>query len=470
MCELEENLNLNDTKYLLEDSEIKNANIEENSILKKNYMNNTQLLLEDKTSILYEMSPADNNNNISKDLNININNNNEEKTPNNNNSIHSFHDDENNNDINIKQKQKGDISIKEIMESNNNNNREEREKEKDEQEIIKQQNILLNNQSSHLEELFSLSYTELSHQNPISKYPNVNKKDANNNINNIITKNYLNQKVNKDKDTDRERDNNNKKIYFGILFPTEHIIKNILYKNNAQKKIVCFQICKNKNKNNIYSEYFKILIDNNKNYFNLKSNEEVNIKILLEIPFLKNKKQIQCELNIIDINNNIIDSFILYANVEIPKLCCLRYNNKLKECKIPLIQIKKKLNKTQTQTQTFRIPFKNLSIKDLKINFFLLSSPNKEDNITKYIDYEISFNDEKNVIFPSCEVNYLMLIISIKKKKEIDEEDNNSIIMKKILQANIADTKINYYFYFELLLNKDYITINDNNKNEFMIN
>ena len=99
-----------------------------------------------------------------------------------------------------------------------------------------------------------------------------------------------------------------------------------------------------------------------------------------------------------------------------------------------------------------------------------MSSPNKEDNITKYIDYEISFHDEKNVIFQSCEVNYLMLIISIKKKKELDEENNNSIIIKKILQANIADTKINYYFYFELLLIKDYININDNNKNEFMIN
>ena len=202
----------------------------------------------------------------------------------------------------------------------------------------------------------------------------------------------------------------------------------------------------------------------------MKSNEEISIQILLEIPFLKNKKQIQCELNIIDINNNIIDSFILYANVEIPKLCCLRYNNILKECKIPLIQIKTKFDKTQTHTQTFRIPFKNLSFKDLKINFFLLSSPNKEDKISKYIDYEISFKDEKNVIFPSCEVNYLELIINVKKKKELDENDNNLIKIKKILQANIADTKINYYFCFELILVNDNINYNDNNKNEFMIN
>ena len=149
-------------------------------------------------------------------------------------------------------------------------------------------------------------------------------------------------------------------------------------------------------------------------------------------------------------------------------MCCLRYNNILKECKISLIQIKSKFDKTQTQT--FRIPFKNLSFKDLKINFFVLSSPNKEDKKTKYIDYEIFFIDEKNVIFPSCEMNYLMLIINIKKKKELDENDNNLIKIKKILQANIADTKINYYFCFELILVNDNINYNDNNKNEFMIN
>ncbi len=452
MSELKENLN--DTKYLLEDSEIKSINIEDNSILKNNYMNNTQLLLEDKTSILYEIPQENNiNNDINNDIanDININNNNEDKMPNNNNSIHSFHDIDNNKDIG----QNGDISIKEIMDSNNTN-REEREKEKDEQEIIKQQNILLNNQSSHLEELFSLSYTELSHHNPVSKFPNVNNKAINNNTN---TKNYLNQKMNKDKNIDKEDKDNIKKIYFGVLFPTEHIIKNIFYQNNDQKKIVCFQI--SKNQNNIYSEYFKILIDKNKNYFNLKSNEEINIKILLEIPFLKNKKQIQCELNIIDINNNIIDSFILYANVEIPKLCCLRYSNLLKECKIPLIQIKTHFDKTQQ----FRIPFKNLSIKDLKINFFLLSSPNKEDIINKYIDYEISFKNEKNVNFPSLEVNYLELILNIKKKKELNENENNWIKIKKIIQANIVDTKINYYFCFELILINENMNYNDKNGN-----
>ena len=45
------------------------------------------------------------------------------------------------------------------MENIENNEEIEKLKKMDEQEKIKQQNILLNNQSSHLEELFSLSYT-----------------------------------------------------------------------------------------------------------------------------------------------------------------------------------------------------------------------------------------------------------------------------------------------------------------------
>ena len=441
MSELKDNLN--DTKFLLEDSEMKSVNMEDNSILKNNYLNNTQLLLEDKTSILYEM-PIDNN----------LNNNNNENKPlnNNNNHNHSEYDNDNNNDI----KQNIDISIKEIME-NNNNNREQTEKEKDEQEIIKQQNILLNNQSSHLEELFSLSYTELSHNHPVSKFPNTNKIISNNKNMNVNNNNYL-YKKNNNNNQDKEKI---KKIYFGVLFPTEQITKNISYQNDDKKKIICFKI--NNNKDNNYSEYFKILIDKNKNYFNLKSNEEVNIKILLEIPFLKNKKQINCELYILDINNNLIDSFFLYANVEIPKLCCLSYKNILKDCNIPLIKISTNLD----DTQKFSVPFKNLSIKDLNINFFLLSSSNKEDDISKYIDYEIIFESEKNVNVPSCGVNYLEILLYIKKKKELlNNKNNNCIKIKKIIQANIVDTKINYYFCFELILINE--NINKDDKNEFI--
>ena len=331
----------------------------------------------------------------------------------------------------------------------NNNNKHiniEKEKEKDEQEIIKQQNILLNNQSSHLEELFSLSYTELSHMNPSLKMPQSlkNKINYNNNNNNYLNKDIINKEKKEIK-----------KIYFGLLFPTEEKIKYINYKNNDIKKIICFKI-----RNNINSDCFKILIDKNKNYYNLKSNEEINIRILLEAPFTKNKNQINCEVDIIDINNNIIETFFLYANIEIPKLCCLTYKNMLQDCNIPLI----KININYEDNQRFKIPFKNLSLKDIKIDFFLLSSPGGEDNIKKYIDYEILFDTQINFIIPSYDINYLEIIINIKKKNEFDFDSNNHCIkIKKILGANIVDTKINYYFCFELILTKNENLNNSNN-------
>ena len=426
--------NLNDTKFLLEESECKSINLEDYSNLKNKNLNNTQLLLEEK-SILYDI-PSDNNNNNNKIKNIenNINNENVE-----------------NNIINDS-KHNIDNSIKEIMNNNIKHINIEKEKEKDEQEIIKQQNILLNNQSSHLEELFSLSYTELSHMNPSLKMPQSLKNNINYNNNNNINNNnnnYLN------KDIIGKEKKEIKKIYFGLLFPTEEKIKYINYKNNDIKKIICFKI-----RNNINSDCFKILIDKNKNYYNLKSNEEINIRILLEAPFTKNKNQINCEVDIIDINNNIIETFFLYANIEIPKLCCLTYKNMLQDCNIPLI----KININYEDNQRFKIPFKNLSLKDIKIDFFLLSSPGGEDNIKKYIDYEILFDTQINFIIPSYDINYLEIIINIKKKNEFDFDSNNHCIkIKKILGANIVDTKINYYFCFELILTKNENLNNSNN-------
>ena len=407
--------NLDDTKYLLDDSQYKNINLEEYSIYKNNNLDNTQLLLEDKLE-----STLDDNNIVCSESALN-----QENPPNNNININN----------NFNSKNNPDNSIKDIMINHNINL--EKEKAKDEQEIIKQQNILLNNQSSHLEELFSLSYTELSHNNNYNNNPRIIIPNVN-----IITRQ---KKQNVNIINIKNNDNNTKKIFFGTLFPTEQIVKNISYKNDNNKKIICFKISPKKDDD---SECFKILIDKNKTYFNIKSNEEINIKISLEIPFMKNKKQINCELNIIDINNNLIDSFSLYANIEIPKLCCLRYKNILKESNIPFILI----NNGFKENQKYRIPFKNLSIKDLIVDFSLLSSPKNEDKINEYIYYEIVF-DKQNFVIPSNDVNYLEMLINVKSKKELDIKDNiNYIKIKKIIQAKILGTKINYYFCLELIV------------------
>ena len=405
--------NLNDTKYLLEETDYKNNtnnNIDEQNI-KNTLLNNTQLLLEDKSSIIYDI-PNDINNIIKTQAKTEIKNKNEENL--------------------IQPEQEN--SIKDILIKNiNENYNEEREKIKDEQEIIKQQNILLNNQSTHLDALFSLSYPDFAH---------------NKNIN--FTNNLYNNKI----------------IYFGVLFPTEKVIKNIYYKNDDKKKIICFQIKKNINDNKNDEKYFKILIDKNKNYFNLKANEEINIKILLEIPFLKKKEQLKCDVEIIDINNCLIDTLHLYANVEIPKLCCMRYNYKFnsKEFNIPLIQLKVNMDTNNINSdinKKFRIPMKNLSIKDLNLNFNLISNPKEDDIYKELFDYEIFFEREKMVLFPSLDSNFFELLISIKMKTDINNiKDKNNIKIKKVLEANIVDTKINYYFCLEIFF--IYIS-NDNN-------
>ena len=392
--------NLNDTKFLLEETDYKNTNNnnQEEINFKNTLLNNTQLLLEDKSSILYDIS------------NDNINLNQEKKEQKNNNIKENEH--KNEQDLNIK-----DILIK----PNNINTIEEIEKIKDEQEIIKQQNILLNNQSSRLEDLLSFSYNDILH-------------NKNKNI------------------------NNKKQIYFGELFPTEKKIKNFSYKNDNKKRIICFNITKSNNKNNSNDEqYFKILIDKSKNYFNLKSNEEINIKILLEAPFIKHKKKLLCDIQIIDINNCLLDTLNLVANVEIPKLCCMKYlmnkYNNLNEYKIPFIQIKLNSNEefnNKNNFHKFKIPMKNLSTKDLNSDFFIISNP-KEDN-NEIFDYELFFENDKNVIFPSLDINYIEILLNIKIKNDIIKENNKNIKIKKIIGVNIVDTKINYYFYLEILM------------------
>ena len=112
--------------------------------------------------------------------------------------------------------------------------------------------------------------------------------------------------------------------------------------------------------------------------------------------------------------------------------------------------------------QKFRIPLKNLSIKDLNLNLFLISNP-KEDGIYKEIfDYEIYLEREKMVLFPSLDSNFFELLISIKMKADINNiKDKSNFKIEKVLGANIVDTKINYYFCLEICI----IYINNVNNN-----
>ena len=60
--------------------------------------------------------------------------------------------------------------------------------------------------------------------------------------------------------------------------------------------------------------------------------------------------------------------------------------------------------------------------------------------------------NDKNVVFPSLDVNYIEILLNIKIKNDINKENNNDIKIKKIIGANIVDTRINHYFCLEILI------------------
>ena len=376
--------NLNDTNFLLGDD------LKDEYITNKTLCDNTQLLLEEKSII--------NENNLEKIKTIpNINNND---------------------------------NIKEIIFNNDN----AKENCKDMQEIIKQQNILLNDKTPRFDEFLSLSYTENSNLNRnIPQTLNIE--------NACNTKRYEtlpNNSIFPSLVENLENTYNTKRINFGVVFPTEKIIKTFNYKNNQKSKIICFKIINNNN------NYFKVLVK--KEYFNLKPFENVDIQIELNVPFMRDKMKIENILKIIDINNNILGEMILTANVEIPKLLCLRYENFLKDNSIPLVV----LNINKNQNQKISVPFKNISNKDIEIKFNLLSL-NNENNLNKISDCDINFESDGNLFITSHSVNNLNLMVDVQNYKT----DKNTNKIKKVIKGNIINTKLNYFFCFCVIVNNN---------------
>ena len=58
----------------------------------------------------------------------------------------------------------------------------------------------------------------------------------------------------------------------------------------------------------------------------------------------------------------------------------------------------------------FRIPMKNLSLKDLNLNCYLISNPKEDDIYKEIFNYEIFFEREKMVLFPSLDSNFFELL------------------------------------------------------------
>ena len=416
--------NLDDTKFLLNDSIGGDFNM---SSIKKKF-DNTQLLLNDKTSILIESKSELNETNQI------------------------------------------------ILENNEKNNNS------DEEEIIRQQNILLNDKSSHLDNLdiFSLSYTDnnYSKQNNTSNNNYSNFNNSNNKINNNLKENKEEKSFEKKKDDNIYNNNYNNNsnnsindspvfketkniisflfpeyINFKKIFPTETLSKQ--FNIPIKLKNIKLKIITELEESELISYYInpneKILESNLSfpHFTAIYYEEEGKIEIKVYSPLIKNSGIIYSILQIYKDEILIKESF-LKAQIEIPKLCCLRNikNNIIK--KFPLITININLN---LENQQFGIPFKNYSEKDIELEYKIIENSKLELIIKQGKIYQIINNIEpenfKLKKYSSSKLYFKTNIIT--KTTNLKDNFSSEIENRKILKLKIKNTSIEYIFYLKII-------------------
>jgi hypothetical protein len=116
---------------------------------------------------------------------------------------------------------------------------------------------------------------------------------------------------------------------------------------------------------------------------------------------------------------------------------------------MPLINLKLEI---KSKGQKFRIPFKNISAKDIEIEFSLDVKNNSSVFIINDKFYECQFLFFPNTIcVDSHSTGYIDLIAKI-KKANMDENIDESRIkdkVRKVILAKIKDSSIFYPFFVE---------------------
>jgi len=193
----------------------------------------------------------------------------------------------------------------------------------------------------------------------------------------------------------------------------------------------------------------------------LKEKEEKEIFVNFKTPFIKKSEKIfaLAKINIINyskLQGNHTEgesNFILsHAVIEIPKLLCLKeiYSP---IAKIPLITLSVEI---KTKGQKFRIPFKNLSLKDIEIEFSL----DKTKSHSLFTVDGCEFYECQFIFFPksmwigSQQISTLELIAKVKKvrKDENVEERKKSSQVRKVIIAKIKNVDVIYSFFVEVWL------------------
>jgi hypothetical protein len=193
----------------------------------------------------------------------------------------------------------------------------------------------------------------------------------------------------------------------------------------------------------------------------LREKEEKEIFVNLRTPFIKKREKIfaLAKIKINNFSNNHRkytegeSNFILsHAVIEIPKLLCLKeiYSP---IAKIPLITLSVEI---KSKGQKFRIPFKNLSLKDIEIEFSLDKTKNNSiftvDGCEFYECQFIFF--PKSMLIGSQQNSTLELIAKVKKvrKDENVEDRKNTSQVRKVILAKIKNLDVIYSFFVEVWL------------------
>lgn len=239
---------------------------------------------------------------------------------------------------------------------------------------------------------------------------------------------------------------NKKSLDFGIVFPGEIANTKIKLKNSSitDKSVVdlllssqgkCFSLSEN-----------EILTEKK---FLLKENEELEFDITLITPFRKKSERLSATLQIFT-DQNLLCNLPINANVEIPKLLCLKEMSS-PHAKFPLINL---MLEVKTKGQKFRIPFKNSSNKDIEVEFSIDKNNTLSHSVFIFEEnyYECQFLFFPNfLVVPSQGSNYIDIVAKIKRAK-LDENIEESKItnkVRKIIAAKIKNSTIFYTFFTE---------------------
>ena len=235
-------------------------------------------------------------------------------------------------------------------------------------------------------------------------------------------------------------------IDFSFVLKEKHILKDYeafyQYKDvlesfeNSQAKYNCFKLSSNSTEE-------------------IKKLSERDFEVELKSPQIKSKEDLFALLQITSNFNDKTNYFFLpiLANVEIPKLLCLK-ELYIEKCNFPLIAI---LLNTQTKGQKVKIPFRNYSLKDLEIEFYFEKNSSIQNKVL--INNQLCESQfmcfPSNVVISSHTTTYLELVIKVLRIKQDENFDTlkNKSVIRKILIARIKNADVYYTFFLEARFN-----------------